>query len=127
MVYDVSMLRDQDTAALPASSGSISLNLPMKNMSKPVGETARLVCEITGDPKPKYVWLKDGKVATKDERVVAQDTAWGHRLRVDGLLSRDEGWYTCVASNSFGSVNTSAYLKVLHRELIRRLLFCSSI
>lgn len=101
---------------LPIPTGSISFNLPMRNTSRPAGETARLVCEITGDPKPKYVWLKDGRVVTKDERIVSQDTLWGHRLRIDSLQAKDEGWYTCVASNAFGSANTSAYLRILPRK-----------
>jgi len=35
----------------------------------------------------------------------------------------DEGWYTCVARNSFGTTSASAYLHVVDSELPTNIFF----
>lgn len=69
-----------------------------------------IVCNPEAAPRPKFQWKKDGNVIS----------AGGHRkIKPDGTLvmtptSRDdEGVYTCVATNAYGTDESRARLIVL--------------
>ena len=69
-----------------------------------------IVCDPEAAPRPKYQWKKDGNVIG----------AGGHRkIKPDGTLfisptSRDdEGIYTCVATNAYGTDESRSRLIVL--------------
>ena len=65
---------------LSLSAGYVRVDLPMKNLTKTTGETVRLKCEITGDPRPQYRWFRNGAVIDGDSpRVQARDTHWGSK------------------------------------------------
>ena len=63
--------------------GHVQLDAPMRDLVRKVGETVRLMCEISGHPVPQYIWAKDG-VDVKDLRGIKaryriKTTAWGSR------------------------------------------------
>ena len=65
-------------------AGHIQLDEPLRNLSRHVGDTIRIRCEITGDPMPRYTWFKDGVPVAdlpQDEasRINARATPWGSR------------------------------------------------
>lgn len=65
-------------------SGHIQLDEPLRNLSRHVGDTIRIRCEITGDPIPRYMWYKDGVPVAdlpQDDatRINARATPWGSR------------------------------------------------
>jgi len=93
-------------------TGHIKLDVKMTNETKYTNENLRLRCEITGSPIPKYQWFKDDVTLKNKDRVSIKLTPWGSRLRVRNLTPEDSGWYGCKAANSFGSVNTSGYVKI---------------
>ncbi|KAG5684222.1 hypothetical protein PVAND_013460 [Polypedilum vanderplanki] len=74
------------------------------------GGNTTIVCNPEAAPRPKYQWRKDGNVIG----------AGGHRkIRPDGTLiisptSRDdEGIYSCVATNTYGTDESKSRLIVL--------------
>lgn len=74
------------------------------------GGNTTIVCNPEAAPRPKFQWKKDGNVIG----------AGGHRkIKPDGTLvitptSRDdEGIYTCVATNAYGTDESRARLIVL--------------
>lgn len=74
------------------------------------GGNTTIICNPEAAPRPKYQWKKDGNVIG----------AGGHRkIRPDGTLfisptSRDdEGVYTCVATNAYGTDESRSRLIVL--------------
>lgn len=97
------------------------------------GTSARLRCKVSGEPKPDFVWLKDGteikegkkyKVDVFDEEVI---------LTVRDTTSRDAGSYILEARNSEGMAKSSAELLVTgefhivsYHLLIKLLIFYES-
>uniref|UniRef100_A0A915M801 Uncharacterized protein n=1 Tax=Meloidogyne javanica TaxID=6303 RepID=A0A915M801_MELJA len=73
--------------------------------------TCKLICTVTSDPPPKIKWIKDGK-PVDDQRAQA--------LFKSGVASleqlKDAGIYTCIATNEFGSDETSASITVQTRH-----------
>lgn len=74
------------------------------------GGNTTIVCNPEAAPRPKFQWKKDGNVLS----------AGGHRkIKPDGTLyisptSRDdEGIYTCVATNAYGTDESRSRLIVL--------------
>ena len=65
------------------SAGRLSVDYPMRNVTRREGETARLRCEVSGDPLPRYRWLKDDRHITIPRRPGARfnsrPTPWGSR------------------------------------------------
>ncbi|XP_064606220.1 tyrosine-protein kinase transmembrane receptor Ror-like isoform X2 [Liolophura sinensis] len=89
----------------------------MKITEKYLGETLRVRCEITGDPIPEYVWIRDGRIIDeKDRRVSIKKIVWGSRLRIENINPNDAGNYTCVGYNVYGRYNTTAKLVVINRR-----------
>ena len=51
----------------------------MKNSTKYNGETARLKCEITGDPIPRYRWFKGEEEIENGKKYSIRPTEWGSK------------------------------------------------
>ncbi|XP_064625462.1 inactive tyrosine-protein kinase transmembrane receptor ROR1-like isoform X3 [Lineus longissimus] len=93
--------------------GYIKVDFHLKNVTKYVGETVRLKCEITGDPVPRYQWLKnDAPILEEKGRISMKPTLWGSRLKIESLDTYDTGYYKCIGSNQYGSARTVGVLYV---------------
>ncbi|NWV42606.1 HMCN1 protein, partial [Grantiella picta] len=70
-----------------------------------------LRCEVTGNPVPQVMWLKDGQVLAEagDPRIVSS----GQSLHISEAQLLDTGRYTCVASNTAGDRSRTYSLSVL--------------
>lgn len=60
-----------------------------------LGKTLTLTCKGHGDPKPTFIWTKDG-VPQKKFNVS------GYELRIVSMQRKDVGSYRCTASNGYG-------------------------
>ena len=77
------------------------------------GQTVELVCTVTGDPTPAVQWYYNGAVEvpnalTPNAQLSSNDTI----LTLSPVLKTNEGVYTCMVSNSLGSVNATISLTV---------------
>ena len=87
-----------------------------------------LDCPVTGIPRPKVFWYKDGEIVSPDLDPNLRLLAEGRRLEIIGARVTDAGSYKCVGENVAGkteidfevgvhgniSVNTSlSFLKKL--------------
>lgn len=82
---------------------------PMKSKSFSNGSTAVIDCIISGNPRPKISWYKNGvllKSSTNKVRLSNQ------LLVIMAFGQSDEGEYACQASNRLGTVRTTANLTV---------------
>ncbi|XP_030638204.1 myelin-associated glycoprotein isoform X2 [Chanos chanos] len=77
------------------------------NISQEVMEGSSVVlhCEIDSNPMPRISWHFG------DEEL-SSDSAFNASLYLEDLTPVQEGVYTCVGENDYGSMNTSMYLAI---------------
>lgn len=80
------------------------------------GDPLVLECEAEGNPEPTLSWLKDGEpLDTSDERLTLSENADGlanGTLRLEDLQFEDRAEYTCVATNEYGTSNSTILVRV---------------
>ena len=79
-----------------------------------VGSNFRVMCEVTGCPKPDVAWSKDGfKVTKQDKANVDNPTDNQHYLTVKQCDRTDSGLYVIKASNEYGKDEAKFELQVV--------------
>jgi len=71
------------------------------------GSEAELTCLVTGEPRPRVIWYKEGGVIKLTDRIEAQRAGTRHVLVIHNLQESDYGHYMCYATNSMASVQKS--------------------
>ncbi|XP_022099227.1 hemicentin-2-like isoform X2 [Acanthaster planci] len=86
-----------------------------------VGGTASFQCETTGSPSASVQWLNpQSNIIQSSGRFTATSTT----LRITNLQTADAGFYTCQATNEWGSNTASALLTVA--EAVQPLVFTTT-
>ncbi|XP_023343224.1 fibroblast growth factor receptor 1 [Eurytemora carolleeae] len=86
-----------------------------------LGSRHDLNCPYRGCPKPLIKWIKDGKEVKRRSYVMGQSEISINRRR--GRLSimnnrrPDDGFYTCIISNEYGSINHTIQVKSVEVRL----------
>ncbi|XP_078114157.1 immunoglobulin superfamily DCC subclass member 4 [Sander vitreus] len=86
---------------------------PPETASLSRGNTARFVCNSSGEPPPVLHWLKDGHPIKTFRRVKTQSPGV---LLINQLALEDAGYYQCIADNGLGTACATAKLTVIVRE-----------
>ncbi|KAL1007177.1 hypothetical protein UPYG_G00083050 [Umbra pygmaea] len=86
---------------------------PPETVSLSRGNTARFVCNSSGEPAPVLHWLKNGKQVKSNGRVKTQSPGV---LLINQLGVDDAGYYQCMADNALGMACATAKLSVIVRE-----------
>ncbi|XP_061734008.1 immunoglobulin superfamily DCC subclass member 4 [Nerophis ophidion] len=86
---------------------------PPETVSLSRGNTARFVCNSSGEPAPLLHWLKDGQPIRSFRRVKTQNPGV---LLINQLALEDAGYYQCIADNGLGTACATAKLTVIVRE-----------
>ena len=86
----------------------MSLHIRNKTVDATNISSTSFRCLAVGYPSPSYTWLKDGVEAVPNGILSEQNSL----LQLTQLDLTSKGWYTCVATNVLGSVNSTAYLMV---------------
>ncbi|GFY39543.1 fibroblast growth factor receptor 4 [Trichonephila inaurata madagascariensis] len=84
-------------------------------IAKPAGSSAVLKCPASGYPIPEITWYKDQKPLEKDSHIQFQK--WS--IVFERLTLHENGIYTCVVSNSEGSIEFNFTLEVIGRLINR--------
>lgn len=88
---------------------------------KPAGSTMRLRCPSTGNPRPNITWLKNNEEPKRDLGTAIR-TKW--TLRLEDLVTKDSGNYTCVVCNHLGCINHTFKVDIIetvpHRPILTR-------
>ncbi|XP_051918794.1 immunoglobulin superfamily DCC subclass member 4 isoform X1 [Hippocampus zosterae] len=86
---------------------------PPETVSLSRGNTARFVCNSSGEPTPVLHWLKNGKPIRSLRRTKTQNPGV---LLINQLALEDAGYYQCIADNGLGTACATAKLTVIVRE-----------
>lgn len=84
----------------------LNLDSMEESIVTPTGSPLKLVCDVEGYPEPEVHWLKDGALLNNERR--SHTT-----LKVLNLSKKDNGQYTCVATNRLGSRNFTFNVQVI--------------
>ncbi|KAH9500753.1 Hemicentin-1, partial [Bulinus truncatus] len=100
-----------DSAELTLEVGSPpEIILVPENTGIDIESNGSLLCQATGRPTPKLSWRrKDAKPIDFNGRF---KQAQSGSLEITNIQQGDEGVYTCVAQNPFGSSESDAYISV---------------
>ncbi|KTF74069.1 hypothetical protein cypCar_00016025 [Cyprinus carpio] len=78
-----------------------------------LGQTVKLVCKVTGTPKPAIKWYKDGHAVKEDEHHITSEGQLGAcYLVLTGVIEADSGQYMCYATNDAGNASTLANIMI---------------
>ncbi|XP_071756855.1 fibroblast growth factor receptor 1b [Centroberyx gerrardi] len=101
--------------------------MPMKMEKQlhavPASKTVKFRCQATGNPIPSLRWYKNGREFRKDQRIGGfkiRDHMW--TLIMESVVPSDEGNYTCVVENEYGSLKHTYLLDVVERSPHRPIL-----
>ncbi|CAN0401135.1 leucine-rich repeat and fibronectin type-III domain-containing protein 5-like [Lampetra fluviatilis] len=76
------------------------------------GQRATLKCKAIGDPDPWVHWISpDEKVISNTTRTVVHDNG---TLEILVTTTKDDGTFTCIASNPAGESTTFVELSIIH-------------
>ncbi|XP_020288431.1 fibroblast growth factor receptor homolog 1-like isoform X2 [Pseudomyrmex gracilis] len=88
---------------------------------KPAGSTLRLRCPSVGNPTPNITWLKNNEEPKRDLGAAIR-TKW--TLRLEDLVTKDNGNYTCIVCNYLGCINHTFKVEIVetvpHRPILTR-------
>ncbi|XP_041838887.1 protein sidekick-1-like isoform X2 [Melanotaenia boesemani] len=83
------------------------------------GDTALFTCQNSGAPKPAITWKKGSQVVASGSFQVPRFTLMqSGGLQIQPVSFQDSGEFTCIASNSEGTINATATLTVWRRSVI---------
>ncbi|XP_060911472.1 protein sidekick-1-like isoform X1 [Labrus mixtus] len=104
---------------LLVSSVAPTFTFPPSDQTVTEGNTALFTCQTSGAPKPAITWRKGSQVLASGSMQVPRFTLLqSGGLEIQPVSFEDSGEYTCIASNSEGTINTTSSLVVLSRTVI---------
>ncbi|XP_019622379.1 PREDICTED: neogenin-like isoform X7 [Branchiostoma belcheri] len=102
------------------ASAQLIVNVPPKFMTTPSNTYAHersdieFECDVYAKPAPHISWIKNGDAVIPSDYFQIQN---GQNLRILGLVRSDEGMYQCVATNEYGSIQSSAQLIIVDPDV----------
>ncbi|XP_051869259.1 vascular endothelial growth factor receptor 3, partial [Pristis pectinata] len=95
------LVRAQESPSLLENLTDLSVN---------VSDSIQMRCRVSGTPLPTIVWFKDEKTLHELSGVVLAEH--NQSLTIQRAQENDSGLYRCIACNSKGCVNSSAFISV---------------
>ena len=80
------------------------------------GSRMELKVQVKGDPDPQVSWMKDGKPITSNEVMEVKYKNGVASVTINEVFPEDAGKFTCKATNTKGSVETSSKVTILPME-----------
>jgi roundabout axon guidance receptor 2 len=90
------------------------LKIPL-NQTILLEQTAEFACQVAGDPSPDILWRRhDGKMPIGRGHILDDKS-----LRIEKVISLDQGIYICEAENGVGTISANATLIVHCKPLVQ--------
>ncbi|KAG1663046.1 Protein sidekick [Nymphon striatum] len=89
---------------------------PMKNVTVIDGKDTQIACSASGAPLPNTTWIHNGTISLNNagRHQILKDSS----LLIASVEPKDAGRYSCIRSNSAGSISGTIYVSVLVRTQI---------
>lgn len=80
------------------------ISIQPQNILANFGDTAKIECRATGDPKPNILWMRNAnEIILPDSKFHLLDDG---TLKIERVDSSTEGQYECMAKNEFGEAKS---------------------
>nr|XP_037859265.1 brother of CDO isoform X2 [Chlorocebus sabaeus] len=93
------------------------VTMELSQLVIPWGQSAKLTCEVRGNPPPSVLWLRNATPLISSQRLQLSRRA----LRVLSMGPEDEGVYQCMAENEVGSAHAVVQLRTSRPSITARL------
>jgi hypothetical protein len=108
---ELALLPDDSLMCPPSFLTGLKPTLEIKD-----GNRLELSVSVKGDPDPQVTWTKDGKAISSSEIMEVKYKNGKATVLINEVFPEDAGRYTCRATNTKGSVETSSKVVVLPME-----------
>lgn len=105
---ELALLPDDSLMCPPSFLTGLKPDLSIKD-----GSRLELKVQVKGDPDPQVSWMKDGKPITSNEIMEVKYKNGTASVIINEVFPEDGGKYTCKATNTKGSVETSSKVTIL--------------
>lgn len=115
--------RDEGVIETPYPPSWVDKESMKTVIAEPLHNRVVLACKAVGYPEPEIKWTKDG-IKIEDDNVQKQD-AFNYykvnkakqRLVITQLQKAHEGKYTCIISNTYGTINHTYIVESLEHNI----------
>jgi len=108
---ELALLPDDSLMCPPSFLTGLKPDLPIKD-----GSRLELKVQVKGDPDPQVTWTKDGVAMSSSEIMEVKYKNGVASVLINEVFPEDAGKYTCRATNTKGSVETSSKVTILPME-----------
>ena len=84
----------------------------LTNRTVSEGSQIKMTATVIGQPDPQVHWTKNGEKLRPGGRERMKLENGLATLEISAALSEDSGYYTCVATNSYGQSSSEAVVRV---------------
>lgn len=100
-----------------------SIRMQQTFIAWPARHSVRLKCKASGSSPLRFQWLKDGDPSIHRRLQPRLKTNMWY-LKLKDLVPLDSGKYTCIVSNTYGSINHTYTLRVVEKSRTKPILKC---
>ena len=86
------------------------------NVTTLSGKSVKLLCPVTGEPKPRVFWYKDAIELEPSDKVALGVNG---ELVLEDVGIEDAGRYTCMATNEHGRDKMSSMVDVVGKCVLK--------
>ncbi|XP_014257942.1 obscurin isoform X8 [Cimex lectularius] len=91
----------------------------LHDLDQVIGLDGKLVCRVTGNPKPDISWFCNGKPIVDGNRYRMKREGDSCILYIKDCSPNDDGCYTCIASNRDGKDECKAQFRAVEKILTK--------
>uniref|UniRef100_A0A087XWW9 Myopalladin n=1 Tax=Poecilia formosa TaxID=48698 RepID=A0A087XWW9_POEFO len=115
-----SQLYSEERSGLPVMAAPVFTKKSLQDLSASEGQLVVLECRVKGVPSPRVDWFRDGQLIqdSPDFRILQKKPRSPAEaeeictLVIAEVFPEDSGMFTCTANNNYGTVSSSAALRV---------------
>ncbi|CAB0012839.1 unnamed protein product [Nesidiocoris tenuis] len=87
----------------------------LRDLEQIIGLDGKMVCHVTGNPRPEISWFKNGKPIFEGNRYKMKREGDNCILYLKDCSPDEDGYYKCVATNRDGKDETEAQFRAVEK------------
>jgi hypothetical protein len=104
----------EESFVIRDSKNKLKMTAELTSRTIFIGDTVKLYCSVEG-PSPVFKWVKNEKPVEWSERIKNLTSFGIGQIEIENANKNDAGEYTCNIKNPYGTLTSSAYLKIVEQ------------